>query len=396
MGRESQTHSPANKYLVKKYPSPEGDYMKKNLVSKLIPGKGQGSLARKRNLIPRCLVLLAGSAIVVGACTNPGDTGGATASAGTPTGYVANFGSGTVTPIDTANNTALASIAVGRGPFAVAITPDGKYAYVTDKLDGTVSVIDTSTNTNTGTTIKVGNLPFGIAMCPNGNAYVANFGSGTVSVIDTSTNKVVSTINSGLFPLGVACSPDGKTVYIANFGGSLLGVPSPYIPMVQGSIIPIDTSTNKAGTPIKVGTGPYAVCFSPDSSTAYVPNAGSSNVSVINVATGKINETIGVGLVPIGCGMSPDGSLLLVANAFSNSVSFINTTSNNVEATVSVGTNPEGIAFTPDGKTAYVDNFDIPNLTGSNVSVINIAKQKVVSTIAAMVDPENIAMDANP
>jgi YVTN family beta-propeller protein len=39
------------------------------------------------------------------------------------TAYVANAGSGTVTPINTATNTALKAIKVGRGPVAIAITP---------------------------------------------------------------------------------------------------------------------------------------------------------------------------------------------------------------------------------------------------------------------------------
>ncbi len=39
------------------------------------------------------------------------------------TAYVANFGSGTVTPIRTATNTALTAIKVGAQPVAIAITP---------------------------------------------------------------------------------------------------------------------------------------------------------------------------------------------------------------------------------------------------------------------------------
>ena len=37
-----------------------------------------------------------------------------------------------VTPINTATNTALKPIKVGRSPVAIAITPDGKTAYVAD------------------------------------------------------------------------------------------------------------------------------------------------------------------------------------------------------------------------------------------------------------------------
>ena len=52
------------------------------------------------------------------------------------TAYVANSGSDTVTPIDTATNTALPAITVGHDPVAVAITPDGKTALACLLLSG--------------------------------------------------------------------------------------------------------------------------------------------------------------------------------------------------------------------------------------------------------------------
>ena len=61
------------------------------------------------------------------------------------TAYVANAGSGTVTPIKTATNTALKPIKVGRQPEYLAITPNGRtvYAvnYTSDEGRGTVTPI---------------------------------------------------------------------------------------------------------------------------------------------------------------------------------------------------------------------------------------------------------------
>ena len=69
-------------------------------------------------------------------------------SAGPVTAYVANDGSGTVTPIPTATNTAGPPITVGGNPYAIAITPDGKTAYVANDIGaGTVTPIATATNT---------------------------------------------------------------------------------------------------------------------------------------------------------------------------------------------------------------------------------------------------------
>ena len=44
-----------------------------------------------------------------------------------------------------------------------------------------------------------------------------NEAANTVSVIATASNTVTATIPVGIFPTGVAVSPDGSTVYVANF-----------------------------------------------------------------------------------------------------------------------------------------------------------------------------------
>jgi len=53
--------------------------------------------------------------------------------------YVTNLLSDSVSPIATATNTAGPSIGVGAYPYAIAITPDGKTAYVANENSGTVT-----------------------------------------------------------------------------------------------------------------------------------------------------------------------------------------------------------------------------------------------------------------
>jgi DNA-binding beta-propeller fold protein YncE len=101
--------------------------------------------------------------------------GAARAGAGRPvTAYVLSSASpveplaGAVTPIRTATNTALKPITVGIGPAAIAITADGRYAYVADcctnMFDGNqVTPIRTATNT-ASKAIKVKGSPVAIAI----------------------------------------------------------------------------------------------------------------------------------------------------------------------------------------------------------------------------------------
>src|SRR5713101_7799064 len=56
--------------------------------------------------------------------------------------YIVNTGSNSVSVIDAASNTVVATVSVGALPFGVAITRDGARAYVTNATDNTVSVID--------------------------------------------------------------------------------------------------------------------------------------------------------------------------------------------------------------------------------------------------------------
>jgi YVTN family beta-propeller protein len=58
-----------------------------------------------------------------------------------------------------------APITVGKNPSEVRITPDGKQVYVTNRADGTVSVITTATG-SVSAPITVGDNPIRVAICP--------------------------------------------------------------------------------------------------------------------------------------------------------------------------------------------------------------------------------------
>jgi YVTN family beta-propeller protein len=63
------------------------------------------------------------------------------------------------------------------------------------------AVISTATNTVTATVV-VGSRPYGVAVTPDGSrVYVANGFSDTVSVISTATNTVTATVAVGTEPL---------------------------------------------------------------------------------------------------------------------------------------------------------------------------------------------------
>ncbi len=117
----------------------------------------------------------------------------------------------------------------------------------------------------------------------------------------------------------------------------------------------------------------WAVRAAEAASSAYVTNAGSASVSVINTATKTVLTNISVGLTPEQIAITPNGAFAYVTNSGSNTVSVIATAGNTVVGTVTVGPNPTGIAITPNGAFAYVANF-----VSNTVSVIATASNTVV------------------
>jgi outer membrane autotransporter protein len=299
--------------------------------------------------------------------------------------YISNFGSNNVTVLDTFSATLVSTIPLtpDLGPVGVAVTPDGRFAYITNAGAGavggtTVSVIDVPTNT-VFTTITVGASPEGVAVTPDAHfAYVTNLVGGTVSVINTTTNAVTDTITvAGATALqGVAITPDGKFAYVTNRVAA------------QNNVSVINTANNTVVGTLSVGSLPAGIAISPNGQFAYTANFGSNTVSVIDTATNTVVDTINTTAVqPLGIAVTPDGKFVYVTSGEmggATTVSVIDTTSNvivqNIVIPMSVGSQPAGVSFTPNGAFAFVSNFE-------TISEIDTATHMVVQTITAGTSP---------
>lgn len=121
----------------------------------------------------------------------------------------------------------LAEVVVGLEPRCVAVTPDDRFAYVTNGVSATVSVVNLS-RSRVIATIPVGTEPRGCALTPTGALlYVANHTQGTVSIIDTASRQVVGTVPAGRNPMAIAITNDGdgedtdETVFVTDMFAEL-------------------------------------------------------------------------------------------------------------------------------------------------------------------------------
>ncbi|WP_292387000.1 NosD domain-containing protein, partial [Methanosarcina sp. UBA5] len=211
---------------------------------------------------------------------------------------------GTVSVIDIATGTTITKVKVGSTPYGIAVTPNGKIAYVTDRWGGVnVSVIDTATNTVINT-VKVGHDPDGVAISPDGKkVYVTNSGSNNVSIINTDTNTVTATVPVGNCPESIAVTPDGKKVYVANYGS---------INALDDTVSVIDTATNVVTATVHVGNYSSGVAVNPDGKKVYVANGG-RYVSVVDTATNTVTDNVDIDNSPDEIVVNPTGTKVYVA-----------------------------------------------------------------------------------
>lgn len=154
-----------------------------------------------------------------------------------------------------------------------------------------------------------------------------------------------------------------------------------YVANVTNNTVTVfDTVTNTAiGSPIAVGTEPFAVAITPDGSRAYVTNNISKTVSVIDTATNTVVTTItGFSANTDNIAISPNGKKAYVANFGAGTMSVVDLQSNTIVGSpIGVGGQPMGIVFSLDGSKVYVSNF-----AGTNyISVIDTDTDAIVNTI---------------
>ena len=250
----------------------------------------------------------------------------------------------------------------------VVFSPDGKYAYITNNIfkDSNTTKNKNSNilviNTSTSSVVKYinsssFNLMYGIAISPDGKyLYVTNTNytdavSANILIINTTTDSVVGAVNtnslnfnSGVYWLyGIAISPTSGYGYAID---------------TQNGVIKFNTSTGVPTKPSSLYASFVAgTAFSSNGKYAYVVGQYSGNVLVINTTTSSIIGNISVEIPakgysvpqpgPTYIAISPDGSYAYVSEVYNSSISIINTNTNKVVGEIKGLTFPEGVAIHP-------------------------------------------------
>jgi YVTN family beta-propeller protein len=266
-----------------------------------------------------------------------------------------------LTVVDTANLKAVnvvASLGFSSLFIGVALSPDGRTGYASghngdDDVVYTVAIAPGPTmQYGKPIVLPRGSFPAGMAMSPDGTRlYVAENLANTLAVIDTQSRTVIASIPVGRQPWSVAVHPTLPQVYVTN--------------RVERTVSVIDTGTMAVIGTVPTGNGPNAVAVSPTGAKIVVANATSDDLTIFDVNHPESARQVALppfegalpGSSPNAVTFSPDGKRLYVANAWDNDLAVLSTDTETVDGLIPTGFYPSGVAVSPDNRRLYVINM---------------------------------------
>ena len=305
--------------------------------------------------------------------------------AATPTGaqdgllLVVNKSESTLSFVHAPSGTEVAQVGTGHAPHEVALSPDGRWAYVSDYGTGpepgrTVTIVDVAARSTVGT-IDLGahTRPHGITVTADGSVWVTTEGSAHVLKLDPERRAIVLEAETGQDVTHmVVVAPEHGRAYTANIG--------------SGTVTVVDTETGEVLAHLETGAGAEGLALSPVGDRVYVTNRSAGTLSEIDVATSTVTRSLEVGSFPIRVEVMPDGARALVSNAQANELAVVDLAGWAVERRIPVGAVPVGIQITPDGSRAFVANTE-----ADKVSVVDLEQWRVVGEIEAGDEPDGMA-----
>jgi YVTN family beta-propeller protein len=306
----------------------------------------------------------------------------ATAAPAAECAFVASGAIDAVTVVDVARERVTGVLPVGALPVAVAISGDGREAWVANTDEHTVSVVDLATR-RVVATVPVGFFPNDIKLHPGGERfYVADRRSDRLSVIDAQSRTVVDTIpTQGSGPSDIEITRDGTRAYVAN--------------SFSNRVTAIDLVAGRAFGGVQVGEIPFDVALSPDETHVYSANVESGSVSVIRLPDLAFVDSIAVGGNPTAVAALAGGATLYAVNGPLSQVSVIDAEANEVRTTIPIAEPPftaelAGIALTADGTRAFTPDFLLGNLFAIDTAVHTVAT--FISVGGAGTNPQRVTV----
>jgi YVTN family beta-propeller protein len=295
---------------------------------------------------------------------------------------VLNKEEATLVTVDAASGKVLGRVATGEGPHEVAVSADGRTAFVANYGTGqapgsTISVIDLSAHKEVRR-VEIGPLrrPHGIHVA-EGKVYFTAEVNRLVARYDPQSNQVDWLLGTGQAGTHmVLVSSDGARMYTANIGSNTISI-------IERGANPL--AWNETFVP--VGRGPEGFDVSPDGRELWAAHSQDGGVSVVDLAAKKVTATLDLQTKRSNrLKFTRDGKLVLISDLEAGQLVVVDAASRKESKRLALGRMPEGILIPPEGNQAYVA------VAGEGVvAVVDLTTLEVTGKIETGKGPDGMA-----
>ena len=196
-------------------------------------------------------------------------------------------------------------------------------------------------------TIRVGAEPEGIAVSPDGRTvYVANQSSRVLSVVDAASRRVTA-VHLRHTPRFVTTSRDGRLVFVSMYENDKSG----------SGVAVVDAAGRKVVRYLATGVQPFTLAVGPDD-RLWVPIHSNRRVEIYATADQRPDGQVNVPPNPHAVAFSASLMRAFTANHESNAVSIIDMRTDRLLKSVPVSRAPHSVAVSPDGGTVLVAGYE--------------------------------------
>jgi YVTN family beta-propeller protein len=230
-----------------------------------------------------------------------------------------------------------------------------------------------------GSQIPLGDLPLNIAISPDHKyAAVTNNGQSTqsIQVIRLADQRVTDTYVVGKSWLGLVFGDNGKNLYVS--GGNDNWIIR--VTLKNEKLTTRDTFYLGKPWPEKISVAGIAVDEA--KKIIYAVTKEDNSVYILSLETKKIIKQIPLGGEGYTCILSPDKKHLYCSCWGCGKIVGLNTSSLGIEESYPVGDHPNDLAIAHNGKFLYVSNSN-----DNSVSVIDLDQKSVIETLNASLYP---------
>jgi YVTN family beta-propeller protein len=308
--------------------------------------------------------------------------------------YITNALGDDITVVDVATNKVIHTIKVGSHPHGIALPASEDVIFLTIEADpGQLVWLDPVTD-KVVRRMNVGPRPNQLAVTPDGKLAYVPVEDGNWEIVDTQEAKIIDRIHTGGRPHNTLCSADGKHMFLAPMAKSAKDNPR--------VVLMVDVATRKMIGRIRFSDAVRPIALSRDERRFYANIDNLIGMEVADVFRQKViykiaaeipEEQQKVASRSHGIAIRPDQKELWTCDVNHHLVYVfdISGTVPQQTATIPMGGEVYWLTFTPDGKICYV------SVRGKNmVAAVDTVSKKILTRIPSGEMPKRLIVVTVP